>query len=222
MRTETSETTLPATFANRAHAGRLLATALAPWRASNPIVLALPRGGVPVAVPIAEALGAQLDVLVVRKLGVPSNPEFGMGAIVEDGTIVLEPSVVTMVGLDETTVKRISEDESREARRRVERYRAGHPLPSVAGRTVILVDDGVATGGTARAAARAVRRAGAKKVVLAVPVAAAESVVRLETEVDDLVALKRPHGLGAVGDWYDDFSQVSDQDVVTALRAAGR
>lgn len=206
-----------ATFPNRAQAGRLLAVALGPWRDEDPLVLALPRGGVPVAVPVAEALGAPLDVLIVRKLGAPGNPEFGMGALVEDGTVFLDRNVVAMLQVGDAAVARVTEAERVEARRRVQRYRGGRPLPVLKGRVVILVDDGIATGGTARAAVRAVRRAGAAKVVLAVPVVAAQAAELLESEVDSIVALRAPHGLSAIAEWYDDFSEVSDEQVVQAL-----
>lgn len=207
----------PGVFADRAAAGRELAHALAPWRGSDAMVLALPRGGVIVADAVARALDAPLEVLIVRKIGLPANPEYAIGAMAEDGTVMLDPAVARAAGLDEAGLERVVTAEKRELYRRVAVYRAGRALPPMAGRTVLIVDDGVATGWTARAAIRAVRRAGATQVVFGAPVVAATSTAALRAEVEALVALQVPADLRAIGDWYDAFDAVSDAEVLHVL-----
>ncbi len=204
-------------FLDRAAAGQALARRLLPWKGRDVLVLALPRGGVPVAAPVADALGAPLDVLVVRKIGVPWQPELGVGAIAEDGTVVFDPAAMRRLGVSEASLGRVIDRERAEIARRVEGYRRGRPMPSMAGRAVIIVDDGVAMGGTARAAMRAARRAGAAEIVLAVPVIAADMLEALRGEPGSAVAVLVPPDLGAVGEWYEDFEQVSDTEVLETL-----
>jgi predicted phosphoribosyltransferase len=209
-------------FADRPDAGRRLAKRLAPLAEETPIVVALPRGGVPVAQEVAAALGAPLEVLVVRKLGAPHNPEYGIGAIAEGGTRVIDSGAIAVLGVDESVVDSIVERETAELSRRVAAYRGSRPPRSLEGRTAIVVDDGVATGVTVTAALRAVRRQGPRRTILAVPVCPPESVLRLREEADEVVCLRTPALLYGVGQWYRDFSQVSDEEVVAALRNSRR
>ena len=204
-------------FRDRTDAGHRLAARLAPLRDDDPIVLALPRGGVPVAHEIARALDAPLEVLAVRKLGVPANPELGMGAIAEDGTGVIDSRIARAGGVSDRELREIIDRETAELRRRVALYRGDRPAMDLSGRTVIVVDDGVATGVTDQAALRAVRRQEPKRIVLAVPVAASESAARLAEEADEVVTLLNPVALDGVGRWYRDFSQVSDEQVLRLM-----
>lgn len=206
-------------FADRAEAGELLAGRLLHLR--DPVVLALPRGGVAVALPVARRLGGVLDVLVTRKIGYPPMPELGVGAIAEGGEPVLDLPLLTRLGLRPSSVAAVVEQERRELARRVRVYRGERPLPVLAGREVVVVDDGLATGGTARAALRAVNRAGPARVTLAVPVGARETVRALRGEADDVVVLETPADFRAVGQWYVHFDQLSDADVLELL-ARGR
>ncbi|GAA0910507.1 phosphoribosyltransferase family protein [Streptomyces thermoalcalitolerans] len=210
-------------FANRTEAGRRLAARLEHLKGQDVVVLGLPRGGLPVAAAVAEALDAPLDVCLVRKLGVPSRPELGMGAIGEDGVRVLGQEVLRAARVQPEMLARIEERERRELERRAVRYRGERPPVAVAGRTAVIVDDGVATGSTARAACRTVRARGAARVVLAVPVAPPDWTDRLAGEADELVCLATPADFFAVGQFYADFAQLDDEDVVAFLRrAAGR
>jgi putative phosphoribosyl transferase len=208
-------------FRDREEAGQRLAALLGRYRDEAPLVLGLPRGGVPVAWEVARALDAPLDVFVVRKLGAPFQPELGIGAIAEGGIVVLDERAGAL-GITEADIEAIKERESRELSRRVQRFRGGRPPPDVRGRTVILVDDGIATGGTARAAVRAARELGARRIVLAVAVAPASTVEALAPEVDDLVCVEAPEDLYAIGLWYRDFRQVSDEEVADWLARARR
>jgi len=185
------------------------------------VIVALPRGGVPVAREVADALRAPLEILAVRKLGAPHNPEYGIGAIAEGGTRVFDPEALAVLGIDGGVLDAIVAGESAELSRRVEAYRGGRPLRPLAERTVIVVDDGVATGVTDTAALRAIRRQGPDRLVLAVPVCAPESAARLREEADEVVCLLEPPLLYGVGQWYRDFSQVGDDEVIAALGAVG-
>lgn len=207
-------------FRDREEAGRLLAEQLREYAGEAPVVLALPRGGVAVGYEIARALDIPLDVMMVRKLGVPWHPELGMGAIAEGGAVFLNPEVLAEADLDPEELKRVIADESHELERRVQRYRGGRPPPEVKGRTVILVDDGLATGGTARAAIRALQHFGAGRIILAVPVAASQTAEQLRDEVDALVAAQEPSNLWAIGNWYEDFHQMTDEEVLVLLDQA--
>ena len=209
-------------FADRRDGGRQLADLLDGLRDAAPIVLALPRGGVPVAAEVAEALGAELDVLVVRKLGVPFQPELAMGAIAPDGVRVMNESIVASLGIGRAAIEVVAAREGQELERRIRRYRAGRPPLDVRGRTVVLVDDGIATGATARAALHWLRRNTPLRIVLAVPVIAADSVAELRGEADELVAVTVPESLDSIGAWYDRFDQVDDEEVISLLKAASR
>jgi putative phosphoribosyl transferase len=209
-------------FKDREQAGRKLAEALASYRTERPIVLALPRGGVPVGYEIARELAAPLDVWVVRKVGVPFRPELGMGAVSEGGEIYLNRDIVEYAGLSEEELALACERKLREVEERVRIFRGGRPAPSLRDRTVILVDDGIATGGTTRAAIRAVRAQRPSKLILAVPVASPDVVRALADEVDRVVCLLTPEDLYAIGMWYDDFTQVPDEAVIALLQRARR
>jgi putative phosphoribosyl transferase len=203
-------------FTDRHDAGRQLAERLAPLRDSKPVVLALPRGGVPVAVEVAKALNAPLEVFVARKLGAPGRPELGIGAIAEGGVVVLDERAGPWRG-DDDQLRATTAAEQAELERRVDRYRGGRPLPSLAGATVVLVDDGLATGGTARAALAALSEHRPGRLILAVPVAPPATVQRLAAEADEIVALHTPAVFRAVGQWYRHFDQTSDAEVLELL-----
>ncbi|MCX5412534.1 phosphoribosyltransferase family protein [Streptomyces sp. NBC_00059] len=204
-------------FTDRTDAGRRLAAALRHLERRDPVVLGLPRGGVPVAYEVAQALGAPLDVIVVRKLGVPYHPELGFGAIGEGGVRVISDEIVRHAGVREKDLAAVERTEEAELVRRAGAYRKGRPRLPLRGRSVIVVDDGIATGATARAACRVVRAQGAAHVVLAVPVASPDVVARLRKDVDEVVCLSTPSLFSAVGEWYRDFSQTSDEEVVGLL-----
>jgi putative phosphoribosyl transferase len=208
-------------FRDRREAGRRLAERLSGLRASSPLVLGLPRGGVPVAFEVAKALGAPLDILVVRKLGVPFQPELGMGAVGEDGVRVLNRDVLRQAGVTETQLAAVEARERAAVEERAVRLRRGRPAIPLEGRTVVIVDDGLATGGTARAAVHVARARGADRVILAVPVAPPETVAALRRDADDVVAVEIPEPFFAIGGWYADFSPTSDEEVVELLTVAG-
>jgi len=207
-------------FADRRDAGRQLAGTLGHLRDEDVVVLGLPRGGVPVAAEVAGALGAPLDVIVVRKLGLPHQPELGMGAIGEGGARVLNDEVIRLVRVSAEDLAIVEERERAELGRRAHRFRAGRDKLPVAGRVAVIVDDGIATGSTARAACQVARSQGAARVVLAVPVAPPEWRTRLAGAADELVAVATPEPFAAVGQFYKDFTQVSDDEVVACLQAA--
>ncbi len=200
-------------FVDRHDAGRRLAERLEYLRSEDPVVLGLPRGGVPVAAEVATALEAPLDVLLVRKIGAPLHPEYGVGAIAEEGERFVDREAVAALGIDSDELERIVADEQAELERREHLYRGDRPPVPLLGRTAILIDDGVATGGTAIAAARAARTRGAAKVVLAVPVGPPGAAGRFADEVDDFVCLEAPEGFFAVGAYYARFGQTSDDEV---------
>lgn len=211
-----------ALFRDRAQAGRELAEELRRYAGrSGLVVLGLPRGGVPVAAEVARALGAPLDVLVVRKLGVPGHEELAMGAVASGGGVVLNDDVVSHLRLPQSVVASVVERELAEVRRRERAYRGERPPLDLRGAVAMIVDDGVATGATVRAAVRAARAAGAAEVVVAVPVGAPDSLARIAEVADDVVCPHRPRELRSVGEWYRDFSQTSDAEVREALSAAG-
>jgi putative phosphoribosyl transferase len=211
-------------FLNRTDAGRQLAADLTRYRGrSDVLVLGLPRGGVPVAFEIAIALDAPLDVFVVRKLGLPGHEEFGIGAIASGGVRVVDESVLRAYGVDEDMLNLITDRERRELGRREHLYRDERPFPSVADRVVILVDDGLATGSTMRAAVAALRAEGPREIVVAVPVGARETCAAMANLADDVVCLATPEPFYAVGLWYEDFEQTEDDEVHDLLeRAAAR
>ncbi len=206
-------------FADRADAGRRLARALAPYRDRNPVVLALPRGGLPVAAEIAAALAAPLDVVLVRKIGVPWQPELAMGALVDgdDPIVARNEAVIRAAGIDERAFAAARERALAEIENARRRLIGDRPRAAVAGRAAILVDDGVATGATALAALQSIRRRGAKTLTLAVPVASVEALAALKREADDLVCLEAPARFGAVSAFYADFRQVEDEEAAAIL-----
>jgi putative phosphoribosyl transferase len=207
-------------FLNRAEAGRLLAARLLRLRGEDVVVLGLPRGGIPVAFEVARALDAPLDVIVVRKLGVPFQPELAMGAIGEGGVRVVDEAIVAETGVTDAELVAVEARERAELERRAARFRGGRPPIPFAGKTVVVVDDGIATGSTARAACQVARAQGAARVVLAAPVAPPSSIARLRGEADEVVCVETPEWFFAIGQFYVDFAQLSDDEVVAVLRAA--
>jgi putative phosphoribosyl transferase len=203
-------------FSTRQQAGANLARALTTFTDPTPVVLALPRGGVPLGRAVANALDAPLDVLIVRKLGAPHNPEFAIGAVGEGGAVVLDHASIDALGLSDVIVDRLISEARSEIDRRVDTYRHGNELIDVTDRVVILVDDGVATGATAEAAAAVARHLGAARVVLAVPTGSRQAVERLTAVCDEVICLEIPEWFGSVGSQYEVFPQVPD-DEVTAL-----
>ncbi|HEY4895965.1 MAG TPA: phosphoribosyltransferase family protein [Solirubrobacteraceae bacterium] len=208
-------------FRDRIQAGSALAAALRPLADEKPIILALARGGVPVAVEVARALSAPVEVMTIRKLGAPQNPEFAIGAIAEDGTAVLDTDAAQRLGLTQEQLDAVLEREVRELDRRVERYRDGRDPPDVRGRTTIVVDDGLATGLSDLAAVRSLRRRGATRVVVAAPVGSRQAVTMLSEEADDVVCLAIPSGFSSVGASYEEFYPVSDEEVLALMTPAG-
>ena len=208
-------------FDDRVEAGRQLATILMDLRDQSPIVLGLPRGGVVVAAEVARALGAPLDVIVVRKLGVPFQPELAMGAIGEDGVRLLAEDVVRRAGISADELEEVEQREREELRRRARLFRGEGPRLAVEGRTAIVVDDGIATGSSAFAACQVARSHGTRRVVLAVPVGPPETVAALAQIADEVRCLETPAWLGAIGQFYRNFTQVDDDTVVALLRGRG-
>jgi putative phosphoribosyl transferase len=213
-------------FVDRADAGRQLGRRLQHLQEqhgdTDVVVLGLPRGGVRVAAEVADALNAPLDVILVRKLGVPSQPELAMGAIGEDGVRIVLPETVRYAGVTPEALAAVELQERAELQRRAERYRGDRTRIPLAGRTAVVVDDGIATGSTARAACQVARAQGATRIILAVPVAPLYWAGGLHDAADELIALATPQVLRAIGSWYTDFSQTTDEEVVACLRGAVR
>jgi putative phosphoribosyl transferase len=210
-------------FKNRVQAGKLLAQRLAGWaHRGDVVVLALPRGGVPVAYAVARTLGAELDLLIVRKLGLPRHEEYAMGAIGSGGVRVLQPGVPGLMGVTQEQVDAVIAREEAEILRRERQYRGARPPVELRGRTVILVDDGIATGSTMQAAVQLARKQGAGKIVVAVPVAPPETIAAMAPQVDELVCLQAPLMFRAVSQWYREFDQTSDEEVQDLLALAWR
>jgi putative phosphoribosyl transferase len=207
-------------FADRREAGRRLAALLAPLAEQRPTVLALPRGGVPIGFEVATALRAPLDVLVVRKLGVPTRRELAMGAIGEGGGMVADPYIVRQCDVTTAQFDDVVEREQRTVDEQIRRYRGDHAPAATSDRTAIIVDDGLATGATARAACQIARTREPRRVIVAVPVGPAETVAALSDVCDEVICVETPPGFYAVGQWYRDFSQVSDEDVARLLDSA--
>jgi predicted phosphoribosyltransferase len=207
-------------FKDRAEAGQRLAASLALYREEGPVILALPRGGVAVATEVAGALKAPLDLILVRKIGVPYQPELAMGAVVDgaEPVIVRNEDVIRASGIREDEFRRVCDAELAEIERRRQRYLKDRARAEISGRTAIVVDDGIATGATTRAALRAMRARKPKKLVLAVPVAPTDTIAALKAEADDIVCLEQYDSFGALGFYYADFHQVSDEEVVAALK----
>jgi len=210
-------------FLDRTDAGRRLAQALAHYRGRRDVVvLGLPRGGVPVAAEVAGALGAPLDVLVVRKLGVPGQPELAIGAIASGGLRYVNSRIVALTGLQASEIEAIVRVESQELERRERRYRAGWPPLDVAGKSIIVVDDGLATGATMIAATDALRMLHPARIVVAVPTAPSQTIDTLRSHADEIVCLDQPEPYFGVGQWYQDFRQIGDDEVVALLSGTNR
>jgi putative phosphoribosyl transferase len=218
--------TAMAPFKNRTQAGELLAELLHKYAVdehaadSSTLILALPRGGIPVGHAISAALGIPLDILIVRKLGVPWHEEYAMGAVASGGIQVLQQEILDKADIPQSAVEAATHRELREIERREQLYRAGRPAIPLEGKTVILVDDGLATGSTMLAAVRAVASRKPRKIIVAVPVGAADSCGKLAAEADEVICLRTPSPFIAVGKWYEDFPQVSDDEAVSLLSAA--
>jgi putative phosphoribosyl transferase len=208
----------PNKFENRSEAGQLLGERLSYLASEQPIVLGLPRGGVPVAFEIARALTSPLDVLVVRKLGVPFQPELAFGAIGEDDAQVLNTQLVQQLGLSRVTIAEVVRRERAELIRRAELYRGKRIALALIGRTVAIVDDGLATGATARVAVEVARARGANRIIIAVPVSPREAIAELKLLTDEVISLYVPTQFRAVGEWYEDFDQITDDEVTSLLR----
>ena len=209
------------TFANRPEAGRKLSSLLGSYVGREDlIVLGIPRGGVPVAYEVATELGAPLDVFAVRKLGVPWQPELAFGAVATGGVRFLDRAIIESMGLSESEIEQVTANETRELWRRERKYRGNLPSLALEGKTVILVDDGIATGASTQAAIIALRQLKPARIVLAAPVAPASTCRRLRAEVDDLVCAVTPRAFRAIGEFYEDFSQVSDEEVTALLHAS--
>lgn len=210
-------------FRDRNQAGKLLANQLSHYSGQEDVlVLALPRGGVPVAIEVARALGVSMDIFIVRKLGVPGREELAMGAIASGDVRVVNDRVAASLRVDERTIAQVLVREEQELKRREHTYRGDRPAPNIEGRTVILIDDGLATGSTMRAAIIGVRAHHPAKLVVGVPVAASEICTEIGTEVDEVVCLRQPTTLLGIGGWYEDFSQLSDEEVKALLEEFGR
>jgi predicted phosphoribosyltransferase len=208
-------------FANRAEAGKILASKLSQYRGrSDVVVLGLPRGGIPVAFEVARALQVPLEAWVVRKLGVPSQPELAMGALAAGGVMRLDTSITRALGISREVIAKVAAQESKEVERQERLYRSGRPAIEVKGKTVILVDDGLATGSSMLAAVEAARRSGAAHIVVAVPVAPPTACDSLKRAANEVVVVASPESFVAVSQWYEDFSQTTDNEVRALLQAS--
>ena len=209
-------------FNDRVEAGKKLAKALEDFKGKNAIILAIPRGGVVVGFEIASELELPLDVIIPRKVGAPNNPELAIGAIAEDGTIILDNSLVTYLGVSESFIREESARQREEIKRRLKVYRPNEPSPNVKGLDVILVDDGIATGSTMKAALASVKNQGAKTVTVAVPVGPPSTIEELKEQADKVISLKTPEFFQAIGRFYLDYNQTSDEEVIELLRLSIR
>ncbi len=210
-------------FKDRIDAGARLADNLSEYRSQNPLVLALPRGGVPVGFQIAKALHLRLDVLVVRKLGSPGNPEFGIGAIAQEGIEILDKDAISYLGISNVEIEKVEDTERKELTRRVEKYRGNSSFPKLEDETVILVDDGIATGVTMMAAIMAVLHEAPIKLIVAVPVCSRKTMITVRAIIrpfDEIVSLLTPDEFSTVGEWYKSFPQVTDEEVIQMLHQA--
>ena len=207
-------------FTDRVEAGRRLAEALGEYEDRDVVVYGLPRGGVPVAAEVARALEAPLDVLIVRKLGVPGQPELAMGAVASGGVRVLNEEILRQIRVSQEQVDRITEEQRREVREREKRFRGDVEAPEVRGRTALVIDDGIATGSTMRASVEALRELGPDRIVVAVPVASYSACEDMEEVADDVVCLETPSPFHAVGAWYENFNQITDAEVKQLLERA--
>jgi putative phosphoribosyl transferase len=205
-------------FADRVEAGRSLASALLYLKGKDAIVLAIPRGGIVVGFEVANALGIPLDVIIPRKIGAPDNPELAIGAMTEDGTIILNQRLIKYLQVSEDYIKRESEKQRLEIERRLKLYRGEAPYPNLKSRDVIIVDDGIATGSTMKAALASVRKRGAKTVVIAVPVGPPSTIRELKRQADCVVCLHAPEYFEAIGQFYEDFTQTADEEAVRLLK----
>lgn len=208
-------------FKNRKEAGRLLAAHLEEFRGKALIILAIPRGGIVIGREVAMALGAPLDIVVTRKIGAPSQPEFAIGAITQDGNLILDEESSRMVGASAAYLRSESQRQFKEVKARLKRYRGGRPYPSLKGKHVVIVDDGIATGHTVKAAMMSVRRHEPLSVVVAVPVAPRESIAQISKDADKVICLQTPEPFFAIGEFYEDFEQVTDDEVRDTLRELG-
>ena len=204
-------------FANRVEAGKRLASALKVLVGKDAIVLAIPRGGVVVGYEVAETLALLLDVIIPRKIGAPGNPELAIGAMTEDGTVLLDAKLVEYLHVSENYIKKESASQKLEIQRRLKLYRGDVPYPSLENREVILIDDGIATGSTMKAALVSVRKRGAKTVVVAIPVGPPSTIAELEKEADHVACLHTPEAFYAIGQFYEDFAQTRDEEVTRLL-----
>ncbi len=207
-------------FKDRRQAGEELAQKLEEYRGRDPLVLAVPRGGITVAEPVWAALGGEIDLIITRKIGAPYQPELAIGAVTGDGFVMLNEELVSRLNVDQEYINQAAEKEKNEIRRRLGKYRGSRPLPAIDGRLVILVDDGVATGYTLLAALRSLQEKKPSRLVLAVPVGPPDTFERLRGEVDDLVYLQAPESFAAVGQFYRHFEQVGDEEVKAVLEKA--
>ena len=207
-------------FKNRVEAGQKLASALKNID-KNAIVLAIPRGGVVVGFEVARVFNVPLDIIITRKIGAPGNPELAIGAVAEDGTYLLDNNLVEMMGVPQDYIEREVENQKNEIKRRLQRYRGNSPSPILAKREVILVDDGVATGSTVKAALHFLRRIGVKNLIVAIPVGPADTIKELKREADYVICLHMPEPFYAIGEFYENFDQTSDEEVIELLRQSG-